>query len=585
MLFSQTIDNIDSEITALLARVEVAKQRQTQLIELDALTDHTLEGLADVVSKIQCSAPDAIASLKTAVLTLFDDGDDGSDGRSASAQSSRGNQPHEPTPEPDDSEFELLCLNGETGDCLTTDDLTDADIEADTSIKLTYSQAIKNRCGACWGYEVKSKTDIKAGFVNRANLNFMEAVNLERTGKEFYQTVEAYLNRLYYNGQTCELASLLELDKPLVAGSRFWFGAPDNTGTVLESAGNGEYKVQIDGAVGEVTLERHRLHYFVESLTGQTCDIDKAPLTGQHCTIPFSSAEVAYTEFVKVGDRIGYIKINTTGEIIATYAGFNNKTRAKSWANYLETMTSRIELRAAKRLGDWKHELKMSGLSIKQIERIAAENLDKMPPDKEPSLPPTYKPQPIPQPVNPDEVGKDDIVTALLTPSASYKIIQVMPNGILDCENLTSGDRLGLRPGAVSLVQKAEKFEQQTLDPNPKPDAPTKYARVKLKGDKFDGQLFAVVKRNELGATLATPYGHHWFRSDCLQIIDPDAQTTTGNYKGLSKQMRQHWEKVGINPSDLIADMKANRPPAPEWDAAKYNPVLAAVGADDASDF
>jgi len=29
--------------------------------------------------------------------------------------------------------------------------------------------------------------------------------------------------------------------------------------------------------------------------------------------------------------------------------------------------------------------------------------------------------------------------------------------GILDCENLTSGDRLGLRPGAVSLVQKANR--------------------------------------------------------------------------------------------------------------------------------
>jgi hypothetical protein len=161
-----------------------------------------------------------------------------------------------------------------------------------------------------------------------------------------------------------------------------------------------------------------------------------------------------------------------------------------------------------------------------------------MPPDKEPSLPPTYKPQPIPQPVNPDEVGKDDIVTALLTPSASYKVIQVMPNGILDCENLTTGDRLGLRPGAVSLVQKAEKSqepEQQALDLEPKLDAPTKYALVKLKGDRFDGQVFAVIKSNELGSTLATPDGHHWFRTDCLEFIDPDAQTTTGNYKGLSQ--------------------------------------------------
>jgi hypothetical protein len=300
------------------------------------------------------------------------------------------------------------------------------------------------------------------------------------------------------------------------------------------------------------------------------------------CTVEFPQP---YAEFIKVSDRIGYIKLNTTGEIIATYAGFNNKARAKSWANYLETMTSRIELRAAKRLGDWKHELKLSGLSIKQIERLAGENLDKMPPAKEPSLPPTYKPQPIPQPVNPDEVGEGDIVTALLTPSSSYKVIQVMPNGILDCENLTSGDRLGLRPGAVSLVQKVV---QQVIDLEPKPDAPTKYARVKLKGDRFEGQVFAVVKGNELGSTLATSDGHHWFRADGLEFIDPDAQTTTGNYKGLSKQMRQYWEKVGINPSDLIAEMRANRPNEPEWDAAKYNPIqreLAAVGVDDASDF
>jgi hypothetical protein len=44
MLFSQTIDYIDSEIAALLAEVEAKKQQQSQLIELDALTDSTLQG-------------------------------------------------------------------------------------------------------------------------------------------------------------------------------------------------------------------------------------------------------------------------------------------------------------------------------------------------------------------------------------------------------------------------------------------------------------------------------------------------------------------------------------------------------------
>jgi len=524
MLFSQTIDNIDSEITALLARVEAAAQRQTQLIELDALTDHTLEELADVVSKVGHCAPDAIASLKSAVLNLF-----GTDG-----ENDDGNQPTDPTPDPD--EPELFCLNGITGDCLTTDELVNAVGVVDSCTPPTYSQAIKNRCSACWGYEVKTKADIKAGFINRTNLSFMGAVNLERTGREFYETVEGYLNKLYYNGQSCQMED-----------------CPDS------------------------------------SRTGQSYEWASPLATPIACTVEFPQP---YAEFIKVSDRVGYIKINTTGEIIATYAGFNNKSRAKSWANHLETMTSRIELRAAHRLGDWKHELKISGLSIKQIERLATENLDKMPPNKEPSLPPTYKPQPIPQPVNPDEVEPGDIVTALLSPSASYKVIQVMPNGILDCENLTSGDRLGLRPGAVSLVQKAEKLQpevtQQAIDLEPKPDAPTKYARVKLKGDKFDGQVFAIVKGNELGSTLLTPNGHHWFHADCLEFIDPDAQTTTGNYKGLSKQIKQHWEKVGINPSDLIADMKANRPTEPEWNAANYNPIqreLAAVGADDASDF
>jgi len=481
MLFSQSIDSIDSEITALLAQVEAKKQQQSQLIELDALTDHTLEGLADVVSKIQCSAPDAIASLKTAVLTLFDSGNDGDDG---------GNQqPTDPTPNTDPT-------------LSTQHPIPDSD-------------------------EVEG-------------VNFIDENCLE------YPTVE---------GQCCHIEQELEF---------YWQRLAKPEGQAWDFA------------------------------TPLACQLwEDAPLLGQACTVEFPQPEpeqTTYTEFIKVSDRIGYIKLNTTGEIIATYAGFNNKVRAKGWANYLETMTPRIELRAAKRLGNWKHELKLSGLSIKQIERIAAENLDKMPPAKEPSLPPTYKPQPIPQPVNPAEVEPGDIVTALLTPSASYKVIQVMPNGILDCENLTSGDRLGLRPGAVSLVQKVVQPEvtQQVIDLEPKPDAPTKYARVKLKGDKFDGQVFAVVKGNELGSTLATSDGHHWFRADGLEFIDLDAQTTMGHYKGLSKQMRQHWEKVGINPSDLIAEMRANRPSEPEWDAAKYNPIqreLAAVGFDDASDF
>jgi hypothetical protein len=120
MIFQSELTNIDSEIVALLAQVEVAKQRQNQLIELDTLTDHTLEGLADVVSKIQCSAPDAIASLKTAVLTLFDSGDDGNDGGKQPTDTPPGSDPAPTTQHP--------TLEGQTSDfasslaCLTWED-------------------------------------------------------------------------------------------------------------------------------------------------------------------------------------------------------------------------------------------------------------------------------------------------------------------------------------------------------------------------------------------------------------------------------------------------------------------------------
>jgi hypothetical protein len=567
MIFQSELINIDSEIAALLAQVEAAKQRQTQLIELDALTDHTLEGLADVVSKIQCSAPDAIASLKSAVLNLF--GGDGTGGG--------GNKPTEPAPHDPMPRAEEPKTSNSNDFAEQPHTYTPGSTLVDENGSLGIVIGINNvgmsvdwlGLGSCpnpasgkgiWYNWAKDNHEI-ASFKLAAH----DQVKLLSTS-EFLQ---------FQEWESDQLDELWDGEWVLDYGFSYrWGGATINRWIVVFA----------------LVCE------WASPLATPTASLvwEDAPMLGQNCTVEVFQVEpeqTTYTEFVKVSDRIGYMKVNVTGEILATYAGFNNKARAKNWASYLETVTSRIELRAAKRLGEWKHELKISGLSMTQIERLTAENLDKMPPNKEPSLPPSFKPQPIPQPVNPDEVGSGDIVTALLTPSASYRVEQVMPNGILDCTNLTTGDRLGLRPGAVSLVQKAEKSqknEQQALDLEPKPDAPTKYARVKLKGDKFDGQVFAVVKGNELGSTLLTPNGHHWFRADCLEFIDPDSQTTTGNYKGLSKQIKQHWEKVGINPSDLIADMKANRPTESAWDAAKYNPIqreLAAVGVDDASDF
>lgn len=75
MLLSQTIDNIDIEISELLAVVEAKKVQQSTLIELDAKADDLLEQMGELVSKVKYHAPDEINSLRDAVLNLFDGGD------------------------------------------------------------------------------------------------------------------------------------------------------------------------------------------------------------------------------------------------------------------------------------------------------------------------------------------------------------------------------------------------------------------------------------------------------------------------------------------------------------------------------
>lgn len=336
---------------------ELASQREALaagLLAIQQQADSDLSSLKVLLSKCKEVAPSAIASLKSAVLTLFTDDDNGT------GDDNGGNQPNDPAPDTDqnpgcdpDDDFDIIALNGETGDCLTTDDL-EALGEDDTSTgtaRLTYAQVIKKRCSACWGYEVTSKADIKAGFVNRTSLNFMEAVNLERSGKDFYQAVEAYLDRLYYNGQACQLEDCPE-----------------------------------SSLVGQ--------HYQLTSpLACQTWE--DAPLTGQHCTITLSTTEdnennstkqgedmpkPPSTEMVHLSANCGYLKLKEDGRILAAYCWFSRKNIAESWMQQIEVIpAASVEMRESQRNSSWKWELKVTGLSMTQVERLAKEALHQKP--------------------------------------------------------------------------------------------------------------------------------------------------------------------------------------------------------------
>jgi hypothetical protein len=530
------------------------------------------------VDKCKEASPIAIAPLKAAVLNLFDSGDDG------------GNQPHEPTPDPDDSEFELLCLNGETGDCLTTDDLTDADIEADTSIKLTYSQAIKNRCGACWGYEVKSKTDIKAGFVNRANLNFMEAVNLERTGKEFYQTVEAYLDRLYYNGQACEWAS--PLASPLC--SLVWEDAP-LLGQYCEAVVNADN--ENEGTAGssvpclncgaDLNNEANYPEYVAAALAGICRSCEAEVIKAERTALP-DIAKPPSTKMVHLSANCGYLKLEADGRILSTYAWFSRKAIAQAWMQQIEVIpAASVEMRASLRNPSWQWELKIKGLSMAQVERLSKEALYQKPTKETPAQVAGIEP--------PCGWGKPQIapssklfVEVLLADSEYYgqilPVSRVSANEIGYTVSLPNGDSQWFRADVVQVKDAlpADPIEEKLESSQFKAGDIVNWKGCKLRVVEVGLEKLHCVLRSDSEGTkphTLVPI------AECSLIEESPYLSTTGNYAGLSKQVRQHWEKVGINPSDLIADMKANRPPEPEWNARKYNPVLAAVGADDASDF
>jgi hypothetical protein len=161
----------------------------------------------------------------------------------------------------------------------------------------------------------------------------------------------------------------------------------------------------------------------------------------------------AFTEFVEVSDRVGYLKIQHSGEIKAVYAGFSQKQRAESWGKWLavrHSIASGFEVRAAKHL-PFKWELKLWGLNINQINRLASENLAASPHTQVDSAkPPSY------QKPNPAQISPKDIVTPIGKSTDTYEVVQIMPNGILDCKSIQTGTSIGLRPSAVTLVSKSE---------------------------------------------------------------------------------------------------------------------------------
>ena len=526
MIFQSELSTLDTELSQLQALLDTKRQQRSLFEQLDAETNTVIESVALLKTKIEAVGNDAIASLKTAVLTLFDNGNSGNDG---------GSQPIEPTPEPDDDEPELLCLNGLTGEYLTTADLDDEELPVDNPV-----------------------------------------------GDEWVLSSSAPLT-----GQFCAFNPELYWQTSAPDGSYWEFASP------------------------------------------LSCLLwDDAPLIGQYCTITPIDNEISTeagdilpqlssSEMIHTSARTGYLKLKVNGQILSSYAWFPRKDLAEAWFDWFDGMClGSPKLRLSQRNSSWKYEIKLTGLSMTQIERLSQEDLSRKPSKKKETPAQAAGIEP------PSGWRRSQLPEAQVTASAPKKAritLESSPYNGHVCDVVEANDNwwtLATPKGnlkypadsvepvddAVPMAQNREEVEaiefndvvEIVADGNDTVGLVGTFGRVKVvKGDRvgveIDEQL-VYFKSSELKlkvkAETPSQQQNHPPSAD-VSISDQEATylQTNGNYLGLAKQTRQRWEQAGIDPSALIADMKAKRPAEPAWDAERYNPVFAGVGADDASDF
>jgi len=189
--------------------------------------------------------------------------------------------------------------------------------------------------------------------------------------------------------------------------------------------------------------------------------------------------EPAHIDLVQVSDSVAYMR-RLHGEVIAVYVGANNKQKLRNWGDWLcctHSVTQGYELREAKRLNA-KWELKLTPMTQKQIERLAACDFTKDPRSSYPDAPK----RPAPRIVEVGDIGVGDRVRSVTVKHWEYTVTGINSDGFFECDRLGTNPVITqvLHPGSVELVHKidvvdvvatelAEHLEQQVESIAPTP--------------------------------------------------------------------------------------------------------------------
>jgi hypothetical protein len=443
---------------------ELASQRETLaagLLAIQEQADSDLSSLKLLLSKCKEVAPNAITSLKTAVLGLFDSGND--DG---------GNEPADPTPDSDPTPGADDAVN-ESEPLDKPPTFTPGSVIADTfgsfgvvigdnnlGMRVDWlglgevpNPASGKGVWFDWKKDEQAIASLKPASHDRVKL-LTTSEFLQFQGGEDEQLDEHWDNEWFDVGVGCQCK---------------WGGATINRWIVV-FADSCEWASP-----------------FATPIACQTWE--DAPLLGQHCTIIPSTAEdnknnstkegedmpkPPSTEMIHLSANCGYLKLKADGRILAAYCWFSRKNIAESWMQQIEVIpTVSVEMRESQRNSSWKWELKVTGLSMTQIERLAKEALHQKPTKSTESLaqaagiePPSGWGKPQPDPMT-CILGEGDVVEVVTHRHPAHHgligtVEAVAKFSELSLQVKTPRGIKGYQRDDLKLVSKAEKPQQPT---------------------------------------------------------------------------------------------------------------------------
>lgn len=175
-----------------------------------------------------------------------------------------------------------------------------------------------------------------------------------------------------------------------------------------------------------------------------------------------AEAKRPYVELIEVSPSVAYNRKSACGEIICTYLAGNNKNRLKDWGSWLcnqHTVGSGFELREAKHLTTFKHEIKIWGMAIEDIQKLAQADTTKSPASNYGNAPKrVLEPvAPAPELLTLNDIGVGDIVRSKMIKHWEYRVLGITEGKFLDVErlNVVPQIRLGGHPEGFELVSKA----------------------------------------------------------------------------------------------------------------------------------